>query len=93
LKQKPNQRVLELIDEEEAPTVVARERRLQRTPYLLIVIDLDRSVHEAGGYETEDDYRQKDRYWFATLDEVEHQLRAWGYRLEDARDSRELDAP
>ena len=93
LRQKPNPRVRELLNEEEAPSVIAREERIKRTPFLVLVLELRRDVHEAGGYENEADYRRKERYWFANLDEVEAQLTEWGYALENARDSRELDAP
>ncbi len=90
---KPNPRVLELIDESDAPRAVARERQIERTPFLVLVLELRRDVHEAGGYETEEDYRRKDRYWFASLDEVEARLREWELELADAKDGREIDAP
>jgi len=92
-KVKANQRLLEILDEADDPIRVKEERRRQREPYLLLRIELKRSVHEAGDYETEKDYRQKDKFWFSSLDDVEKHLVAWGYSLKHARPARELDAP
>jgi hypothetical protein len=92
-KVKTNTRYLELVGEAEAPLQVAEERRREKQPYLLLRIELKRSVHEAGDYETEGDYRMKDRFWFSTLSDLAEQLTAWGYSLEDAIGARELDAP
>ena len=92
-KHKPNMRILELFDESEHPELVREERWYQREPYLVLVIELKRSVHEAGDYETEGDYRQKDAYRYGSLSEVESQLQKWGYSFEQARETRELDAP
>jgi hypothetical protein len=89
----PNRRLLEVLTAEEAPELVAEEHRREREPYFLLVIELRRDVHEAGDYETEADYRQKDKYWYASLDDVAKKLAEWGFELEDARGSRELDAP
>lgn len=92
-KLEANPRLLELFDESEAPELVREERRRQHEPYLVLRIELKRSVHEAGDYETEQDYRQKEQLWFGSLADVEKQLAQWGYSLEDARNARELDAP
>jgi hypothetical protein len=87
------ERILELLDEDEAPDLVREQARRRTEPYLLERLELKRSVHEGGDYETESDYRQKDQYWFGSLHEVAARLALWGYRLEDAREARELDAP
>lgn len=86
-------RLLEVLSEEEDPRRVQEEKRRLEKPYLVLQIELKRAVHEAGDYETEADYRQKDRLWFASLEDVARQLSAWGYDLREARGARELDAP
>ena len=88
-----NRRLLELVTEAEAPALVQEERRRLVQPYMVLQIELKRSIHEAGEYETESDYRQKERLWFGDLEAVAEQLRQWGYELQDARSARELDAP
>lgn len=92
-KLKPNRRLLEVLGHDRDSVCVAEERRREREPYLLMVIELKREVHEAGAYETEEDYRQKDKYWFANLADVERKLDEWGISLSDGREARELDAP
>lgn len=92
-KHKANNRILELIEPSDNPHIVAKEEQLQREPYMILCIELKRSVHEAGVYETQDDYRLMDRYRFSSLVEVERQLAEWGYSLADARYSRDIDAP
>lgn len=92
-KIKPNERLLEILEEAEAPELVREERRRRDRPFLVLTIELDRKVHEAGGYESEGDYRMKERLWFPDLLAVQTQLLAWGYSLNQARDARELDAP
>jgi hypothetical protein len=92
-KVKPSSRLLEVLSEDEAPDAVREERRRQREPYLVLVVELRRDVHESGDYETESDYRQKDRHWFSDLSAAARLLESWGYSLRDAREARELDAP
>ncbi|WP_437287729.1 hypothetical protein [Sorangium sp. So ce406] len=92
-KLNPNRRLLEVLGHDSDSVYVAEERRREREPYLLMVIELKREVHDAGGYETEEDYRRKDRYWFATLEDVERKLGEWGMSLSDGREARELDVP
>jgi hypothetical protein len=92
-KVKPNLRFLQLVTPDDDPKGVAEERRRAEAPYMLLRVELKRSVHEAGDYETEQDYRQKESFWFRSLDEVEGQLTQWGYSLAEAMDARELDAP
>jgi hypothetical protein len=92
-KLKPNLRMLEVLDEAEAPELLREERRRKDQPYLVLTIELNRRVHEDGGYETEGDYRMKHRLWFPDLRTVESQLVAWGYSLDRAKEASELDAP
>jgi hypothetical protein len=92
-KMKPNARILQLIAESEAPDLIREERRRESQPYMVLNIELKRSVHETGGYETEADYRLKERFWFGTLEDVAKQFSAWGFSLEQAKEARELDAP
>lgn len=92
-KIKANQRFLGLVTENDAPERFREERRRSREPYLLLQLELKRSVHEEGGYETEADYRQKDRLWFATLDDLAQNLQESGFDIRNARLARDLDAP
>jgi hypothetical protein len=90
-----NPRVLELLegeDEEEFP-VLKEERRRAVTPFLIRDIELKRSVHESGDYETEADFRKKDMVWCSSLTEINDFLKTKGYRLTDLEDSRTIDAP
>lgn len=92
-KVKANARLLELVSEDEDPLAVAEERRRLERPYLVLDIELNRKVHDDGAYETESDYRRKDRQWFASLRDVELHLKEVGYALSEAKSARELDAP
>jgi hypothetical protein len=93
-KLKANDRILELFPEEEGrPKVVSEEQRRRARPYLVRRIELKRSVHESGEYESEADYRLHEKYWHGSLLAVQQQLTSWGLWLEEAKDSRELDAP
>src|SRR4029079_17531644 len=58
-------------------------------PYLVLVLELNREGHEGGGYETEEDYRRKDRHWFSTIEEVGAFLASRGFSLDELRDGRE----
>jgi hypothetical protein len=92
-KVKANVRLLELFSGDHDDVRVEEEKRRLKRPYMVLQIELKRTVHEAGDYETDADYRQKERLWFANLEEVAEQLRDWGYDLHEARGARELDAP
>jgi hypothetical protein len=54
---------------------------------------LDRAIHEGDDYETENDYRKKDKQWVSSLLEVRRVLEKNGYSMEDLRDTREINAP
>lgn len=92
-KHRANERILEAITERDAPPIVAEEKRRRERPYLLLAIELRRTVHESGDYETERDFRQNEKLWFSSLHDVAIQLSQWGYSLEAAREAREIDAP
>lgn len=86
-----NPRIIDLFSEHEPPGREERERLAM--PYLVTHLEIDRAVHESGEYETEDEYRQKVRFRFSTLEEVEAHLHGLGLLLRDARDARLIDAP
>jgi hypothetical protein len=94
-KHRLNPRLKEILDESEPEHAhrLEKERRRELAPYLILDIELSRSVHEAGGYETEDDYRKKVATWCRDLEHVETVLKELGVELHQLRESRELDAP
>ena len=71
----------------------ARREYIRQHPYFVRVVELNRAVHESGTYETEEDYRQKHKYYFATLDGVEAFFRAFGYSFATIKTGRDIDAP
>jgi hypothetical protein len=92
-KHPSNPRIMGTLDESEDARLLEEQRQRERTPYLILNIELNRSVHEAGTYETEGDYRMKAATWCKNLDHVEEMLSGLGVELDQLRESREIDAP
>lgn len=89
----PNDRVPQVLaDVPDHPAFVAQER-IRNTPYRVLILELDRKVHEDGGYETNDDYRRKEVHRFETQEQAEDFLRGIGVAMEDLVDPRDVDAP
>jgi hypothetical protein len=68
-------------------------RDISEKPYHVRVIELRRDVHESGKYESTDDYRQNENYYFETLNEVERIIEQLGSSIKDIKFRSELDAP
>jgi hypothetical protein len=92
-KLKPHDRYLALLEPGEDPVFVEREERIRKSPYLVLVLELDREVHESDRYETEQDYRKKEQYWFGNLDEVDAFLSRYGKKLSNILWAADLDSP
>jgi hypothetical protein len=89
----PNPRFNSVLNESEHAHLLQEQRERERSPYLVLKIELKRSVHEAGIYETEGDYRMKVKTWCKDLQHVREVLNQSGVELWQLRESREIDAP
>ena len=92
-KLKPHERYLSLLAPGEKPEFVAQQELIRQKPYHLSIVELRRDAHGGEGYESPEDYRLNEHYDFSNLDEVEEFIRGFGYKLEDIRWSREIEAP
>jgi hypothetical protein len=72
---------------------VQRTEALRKQPYSVLILELRRDVHESGQYESTEDYRTREYYLFASLEEVVEFLHKLGYSLENIKHRSELDAP
>jgi hypothetical protein len=68
-------------------------RDIIEKPYHVRVIELRRDVHESGEYESTEDYRQNENYYFKALDEVERIIEQLGCSIKNIKFRSELDAP
>ena len=92
-KHPSNPRLTSILAKSPETHQLAEQLRREVAPYLVLNIELKRSVHEAGDYETEDDYRIKTKTWCKDLKHVQDVLKELGVELEQLRESREIDAP
>ena len=93
-KHPANLRRLAILEESgELSQTAEVERARIGASYLVLNIELKRSVHEAGEYETEDDYRMKTATWCKDLTHVQDVLRKLGVELGQLQFAREIDAP
>jgi hypothetical protein len=92
-KHSPDPRRNALLDGIEDASAFAEQQEREVAPYLILNIELKRSVHESGDYETEKDYRMKTKTWCRDLEHVRHVLDGLGFGLNDLRQSNQLDAP
>lgn len=84
---------MSILDEDEDAHLLKEQRQREVAPYLILNIELNRSVHESDAYETEEDYRMKTRTWCKDLKHVEKVLRELGVELAQLRGRWEIDAP
>ena len=90
-KIQPNFRVLEIVgadDEHRARQELYREKQ-----YQVRVVQLNRTVHDSGDYETNEDYRINECFHLSSLAEVEAFLGKFGKRLSEIRPSSQIDSP
>jgi hypothetical protein len=80
-------------DDETYLLYLDKYQQREKTPYHLLVYELRRDVHERGDYETGDDVRQKDNYYFSSVDQLETFVRELGYSFENIKHRSEIDAP
>jgi len=92
-KVEPDDRYVGLLQPGEEPEYMARQELYRSNPYLVRVVELKRDVFENDRYETEDDYRLHQRYYFSNLDEVEKFVASFGDTLEDIKWLTEINAP
>ncbi|MBD2446070.1 hypothetical protein H6G76_02640 [Nostoc sp. FACHB-152] len=81
------------LDEDLYQIKVREAEKREKTPYHVIIKELRRDVHEIGKYETGDDIRQKDNYYFSCIDEVEKFINELGYSFDNIKHRSEIDAP
>jgi hypothetical protein len=62
-------------------------------PFHVSVRELKKTVHESGEYESTEDYRVRDNYYFSTLEEVLNFLSSKHLQLEDINSRFDIDAP
>lgn len=72
--------------------LIEAEKR-EKTPYHVLIKELRRDVHESGEYETGDDIRHKENYYFSCIDEVEEFIEKLGYSFKNIKNRSEIDAP
>ncbi|MEH2173845.1 hypothetical protein [Nostoc sp.] len=72
---------------------IREAEKRQKTPYHVLIKELRRDVHESGEYETGEDIRQKDNYYFSYIDELEKFIEELGYSFENIKHRSEIDAP
>ena len=65
----------------------------KKEPYDLSILELRREVHESGEYESTEDYRLREHYYFSTLEETERKIKELGFNISGIKSSREIDAP
>jgi hypothetical protein len=92
-KRKPNQRLLSLVDPDEEPELVAKEKMLSIRPYQVQVMELASDVFKSDRYETEEDYRMNDVLYFSSLDDVQEFIGSFGHSLESIKWPVEINAP
>jgi hypothetical protein len=72
---------------------VEKHNDAQKTPYHVRVLELRRDIHESEGYESREDYRVSENYYFETLGEVKEFVESCGLTLEKVQSRSALDAP
>lgn len=92
-QRKPNQRALELMEPDEENVYLQEQKLLETRPYFVRVVELKRAVYESDRYETNEDFRVNEGYYFATLEEAEGFLRSYGYSLDTLKWASEIGAP
>ena len=92
-RMKPNNRYLELLQAGEESEYVATQESYRRSPFQVLVQELDRDVHESDRYETNEDYRVNERHYFSSLDEVEEFVNSFGHTLENIKWLKEINGP
>lgn len=66
---------------------------IRQLPYHVHIVELRRDVHERGDYETSEDQRLLENYYFPNLDQTITFLEGMGFGLDQIRPAFELDAP
>jgi hypothetical protein len=92
-KQKPHDRYLSLLAPGEEPEFVAKQEMIRQKPYQVLIQELKKEVHESDRYETNEDFRINECYYFANVDEVEEFVRGYGHTLQNIKWPVEIDAP
>jgi hypothetical protein len=80
-------------DEESYSLVMKRYNQSLNQPYHVLIYELKRDVHERGGYETGDDVRLNDNYYFTSIEKLENFINELGYGFENIKHRLEIDAP
>ncbi len=73
--------------------LVEEKRDVQERPFMALVIELSKAVHDSDADHKEEDYRKREVHYFRSLHEVEQFLNQLGYSIANIQGSREIDAP
>ena len=73
--------------------VLREAEKREKIPYHVLIKELRRDVHESEEYETGDDIRLKENYYFSCIDEVEKFIEKLGYSFDFIKHRSEIDAP
>jgi len=92
-KRQPDERYLTPLTHGEEPELVKQQKLIRQKPYQILIQELRRDVHESDKYETNEDYRINESFYFADLDEVEAFVQNYGHTLKDIKWRVDLDAP
>jgi hypothetical protein len=90
---RPSPRLKSILDPAEHSELLEEQRQREVAPYLILNLELRRSVHESGDYETEEDYRMKTKTWCRDINEVQAALQKLGVELSQLCEAREIGAP
>jgi len=73
--------------------LVKEAAELKACPFHVSVLELNRTVHESGVYESTEDYRVRDNHYFATLEEALMFFESQHLNLKDIKSGFDIDAP
>lgn len=75
------------------PKFLAQQARILERPFTVRLLELLRSVHDAGDYEDNDDYRKYEWHHFKNLEDVTEFLGSLGHTIHELKWQRDIDAP
>jgi hypothetical protein len=84
-----------LTDDKDEPYLRLKKEMEHRAekPYHLQILELKKSVHESDEYENNEDYKLRENYFFAALEDVKKKISELGYSISNIKHRREIDAP
>jgi len=68
-------------------------KECEEKPYHIAVRELRRDAHESEDYESNEDYRVIENYYYSTLSEAVKKIEEMGYDINNIENGRKIDAP